>query len=122
VGCIQAACEGIDTIEALKRQLERLFGDIDDGGLPKDAVILGTIHRSKGLEANNVYIVAPHLLPHPLAKQSWELQQECNLATVAATRAKFVIKNSLVVEPGRLYFVGERPAIYSSSSSVVNKH
>jgi hypothetical protein len=113
VGCIHAACEGVNSVEELKRQLERLFGDIDDGGLPKDAVILGTIHRTKGLEATSVFVVAPHLLPHPLAKQAWELQQECNLAYVAATRAKFTIKDGRVVEPGRLYFIGERPPIFS---------
>lgn len=46
-----------------------------------------TIHRSKGLEADNVFILEPELLPHPMARSSWERQQENNLHYVAITRA-----------------------------------
>lgn len=51
-------------------------------------ITLSTIHRSKGLEADKVFILAPDLMPHPLAKKSWERVQEKNIEYVAVTRAK----------------------------------
>jgi superfamily I DNA/RNA helicase len=57
---------------------------------PKGAnpINLTTIHGAKGLEANQVFILKPDLLPHPLAKQDWEKEAERNLFFVALTRAK----------------------------------
>jgi len=55
------------------------------GGNP---INLSTIHGSKGLEAKQVFIVRPDLMPHKLAKQDWEKIQEKNLMFVALTRSK----------------------------------
>jgi DNA helicase-2/ATP-dependent DNA helicase PcrA len=52
------------------------------------AVILSTVHRSKGLEANRVWIIQPQLMPHPNAKSDSESIQENNLIYVAMTRAR----------------------------------
>lgn len=52
------------------------------------AVTFSSAHRSKGLEADNVYILKPELMPHPAAKSDWELTQEKNLMFVAHSRAK----------------------------------
>jgi len=52
-------------------------------------VLFSSVHKAKGLEANRVFIFlkdAP--MPHPMAKLSWERQQEVNLKYVAITRAK----------------------------------
>jgi DNA helicase-2/ATP-dependent DNA helicase PcrA len=46
-----------------------------------------TIHKSKGLENNTIFILHPELLPHPAATQEWQMQQESNLKYVAITRA-----------------------------------
>ena len=36
----------------------------------------------------DLWIVEPHLMPHPMARQPWEKVQETNLLYVAITRAK----------------------------------
>jgi hypothetical protein len=51
-------------------------------------VLLSTIHRVKGAEADRVFILRPDLLPHPLARGRNELIQEENLHYVAITRAR----------------------------------
>lgn len=56
----------------------------------RSGVRLMSIHKSKGLEANRVFILQPELLPHPNGLP----QQEANLKYVAITRAK-----------GELYYV-----------------
>ena len=53
-----------------------------------EGISLSTVHKAKGLEANNVYIVCKSLMPSKSAKKDWELQQEHNLEYVAYTRAK----------------------------------
>jgi len=54
----------------------------------KDAVVLSTIHKSKGLENPNVYLLCPELIPSKYATQPWQLEQEDNLLYVAITRAE----------------------------------
>lgn len=71
-----------ETLEELKRSIQDLFSD------ERDAVILSTVHRAKGLEADNVYILEEHLMPHPRASRPSEIEQEWNLRYVALTRAK----------------------------------
>lgn len=58
----------------------------------KKAIKLMTIHRSKGLESDRVFIIdlfnKQKTIPSPFATQGWELIQEKNLLFVAITRAK----------------------------------
>jgi len=54
----------------------------------KAGICLSTIHKSKGLEAENVYIIDRQLLPSKYAKKEWQQEQESNLEYVAYTRAK----------------------------------
>ena len=63
-------------------QLERIFKE-EQGGIS-----LSTIHKSKGLENDRVFIICPELLPSKYATQPWQLEQERNLTYVAYTRAK----------------------------------
>lgn len=54
-----------------------------------DAVELSTIHKAKGDEWESVYWIGAHLMPSPLAKQPWELEEEnVHLPYVLRTRAK----------------------------------
>lgn len=57
-----------------------------------DAIKLMTIHKSKGLENDRVFIIdsfnGEKLIPSKYATQPWELEQENNLYFVACTRAK----------------------------------
>lgn len=55
----------------------------------KNAIILSTIHKSKGLESDRVMILLPNKLPLVWRNQKeWQLEQEINLKYVALTRAK----------------------------------
>lgn len=54
----------------------------------EDIISLCTIHKSKGLEANVVYILNENLIPSKFARSEQQLIQEQNLKYVARTRAK----------------------------------
>ena len=73
-----------------------------DDGLP--SVLLSTVHRAKGLEAERVFILRPELMPHPMASGPDALRQEFNCKYVALTRAKsalfFVAKEKKVEDDG----------------------
>lgn len=47
-----------------------------------------TVHKAKGTEADDVYILRPDLMPSPFAQTKEAIQQEMNLLYVAITRAK----------------------------------
>lgn len=73
------------SVGELREILNNLFADTITG----NAVILSTVHKAKGLEADNVFIICPELLPMKMdGQQDWEWQQELNLKYVAVTRAK----------------------------------
>lgn len=54
----------------------------------ENAITLCTIHKSKGLENDVVYILNEHLIPSKFATSPEQLKQEQNLKYVARTRAK----------------------------------
>jgi superfamily I DNA/RNA helicase len=80
---LEALTEGISDLSELRARIKSIFDDD-----AKTGIILSSIHRAKGDEANRVWIIHPELIPHPRAKQDWEIAQERNLAYVAITRAK----------------------------------
>lgn len=52
-------------------------------------VLLSTIHRAKGLEAERIFLLNPDEMPLKWSnQQAWELEQEYNIKYVALTRAK----------------------------------
>lgn len=79
--CLIAAAQGCQTPNDLKNKLTVMFNQ--DGG----GVVLGSIHKLKGLEANTVYVLAPEKMPHPMSKAKWQLEQEMNCIYVALTRS-----------------------------------
>ena len=50
-------------------------------------IVLSTVHKIKGLEADRVFIIRPDLLPMQTAKP-WQYAQEKNLEYVAITRSR----------------------------------
>lgn len=52
------------------------------------SIELCTIHKSKGLEKDVVYILEESLIPSPFAVTDQQIEQEVNLKYVARTRAK----------------------------------
>lgn len=69
--------------DGIMQAIDRLF-NIHGANL----ITLCTIHKSKGLEWDNVIIYQPSLCPSRYAKQAWQKQQENNLLYVGITRAK----------------------------------
>ncbi len=86
--CLLQLSEGAKSISELRGTIAKIFADFNDDGKPNNAVVLGTVHRTKGLESDRVFVLRPDLIPHPMAKQVWEQEQERNLAYVAVTRSK----------------------------------
>lgn len=82
IKAIEILAEGLTNAKDLLSRIENVFSENSNG------VCLSTIHKAKGLEANNVYILCKTLMPSRLATQDWEKEQEQNLMYVAYTRAK----------------------------------
>lgn len=71
------------------RSINKLLSIIDNLFADKlQAVVLATIHKAKGLEAERVFWLNRSECPSTWARQEWQQQQERNLCYVAATRAK----------------------------------
>ena len=72
-----------ENVKSLLERLDSIFNTEEEGG-----ITLCTIHKSKGLEADVVYILNEDLIPSKFARSEQQLQQEVNLKYVARTRAK----------------------------------
>ena len=87
---LELLSDGIKSVDDLEKHVNELFVkktkdiSIEDNNY----IHLSTVHRAKGLEADNVFILCPSLLPNKLAKREWEIISEKNLVYVAWTRAK----------------------------------
>ena len=83
IQALKALSAGLDTTDELIAKINMIFT-----GEKENAIQMSTIHKAKGLEAENVYILA--LLFNPqFAKTKWEIESEKNLAYVAITRASY---------------------------------
>lgn len=79
------------SFQEVKKVLTDIFGDES-----KDKILLSTIHKSKGLEADRVFILGFHeLIPSKYATTELALYGERCLQFVAVTRAK----NTLIFLP-----------------------
>ena len=85
VSTLEIISNGCITGDDLIDKLKVIFSDNSDG------ICLSTIHKSKGLEADRVFIIHEELMPSKHAKKDWEKLQEKNLMYVAYTRAKSVL-------------------------------
>jgi len=88
---------GLSDTSAIALRLRTLFEQP-----PTNRLTLSTVHKAKGLESSDVFILDAHLFGR-FAKSPDELQQESNLQYVAVTRAQshlFYIDSP--VEEGRL--------------------
>lgn len=73
---------GADSFPSLKNAVKEIFSD------ERGSITLSSVHKAKGLEAERVYILCPNKMPHPMASQPWEREQEMNIQYVAYTRSK----------------------------------
>jgi DNA helicase-2/ATP-dependent DNA helicase PcrA len=81
--CIIAFCEDAQTLAEVTRNIDKMFVEDTTSGIR-----MSSIHRSKGLEADRVFILNPQLIPHPMAKSDKAKKQEWNLKYVGMTRPK----------------------------------
>lgn len=86
VEAVKIICQSTLPSPKTTTQLKSAIGELfaDDG----DCIWFSTVHRAKGSEARNVWILKPELIPHPMAKLGWQRVQEKNCEYVAYTRAK----------------------------------
>ncbi len=77
--CIRIFATKATTVSGIIAEIKRVFD-----GNEKGEIMLSTVHKSKGLEADNVYILATERMPHPKAS---DMQEELNICYVAITRA-----------------------------------
>lgn len=82
INSLAILAEKFKTKERLINNIKSIFSEENNG------VMLSTIHKAKGLESNNVYILCRSSMPSRLAQSTWEKQQEENLIYVAITRPK----------------------------------
>ena len=102
MGALAAAQDRFDALTSLcadvmvvdVMSLKRLIAQLFKG---KDGPLLCTIHKSKGLEADEVIILRPDLIPSRFATTEVDMIQENNLLYVARTRAKSIL--TLMYDP-----------------------
>lgn len=84
IQAIEVLSEGLTQTRQLVSRIEEIFSDESRKG-----IVLSTIHKAKGLEADRVFIACPDKLYNKRAMQiAWMAEQERNLVYVAYTRAK----------------------------------
>jgi superfamily I DNA/RNA helicase len=88
--CIEIFVQKATTVGGVIEEIKRVFDGNDNG-----EIMLSTVHKAKGLEADNVYILATDRMPHPKGGS-----EENNICYVAITRAKKT-----------LLYVGPKPGV-----------
>ena len=83
--CVDA---GQVTKADLFNSIDKMFGDTPFGQVP-ECLVLSSVHRSKGMEWNRVFLLdRQQFMPSKAARKDWQKGQELNLVYVAVTRAK----------------------------------
>lgn len=81
--CFEALRDDSKTPNDMILNIRNIFSEAKSGGIQ-----LSTAHRSKGLEAEKVFIIEDQLLHGGMARNDFQKIQENNLRYVAYTRAK----------------------------------
>ena len=87
INALEILAEGVNTADEIIAKIDEIFPKRDK----KSGISLSTLHKAKGLEAENVFIACRSLMPSKSAKKDWEIRQEYNLMYVAYTRAKNIL-------------------------------
>jgi superfamily I DNA/RNA helicase len=81
---LHALSDGLATLAELEARIEALFAEAEDDGVAR-RVVLSSVHKAKGLEADRVFVLADTLYP---GKGGRARPEEANIHYVAITRAK----------------------------------
>jgi DNA helicase II / ATP-dependent DNA helicase PcrA len=82
ISIVEAFAEESETVMEVISKAKTMFSDGET-----DGITLSTVHKAKGLEAKNVFIIEPQLIPFPYYTTPSERKQEANIDYVARTRA-----------------------------------
>ena len=85
IQALEIIADKLSTAKELTKSIGSIFSDTDKNN---DGIMLSTVHKAKGLEADRVFIACNSLMPSKTAKEEWEKLQEKNLMYVAYTRSK----------------------------------
>jgi superfamily I DNA/RNA helicase len=77
-----ALTDGMNDLSELRAKIDGLFSDDND----TNKIVLSTVHKAKGLEADTVFILDYSRIRIPLT-QDWQQTQEANLEYIALTRS-----------------------------------
>lgn len=84
IQCIENIAYGLTDVDAVINRINTIFDDDR-----KNGICLSTVHKSKGLESDNVFILCEDkFYLKNCMKVQWMAEQEENLVYVAYTRAK----------------------------------
>jgi superfamily I DNA/RNA helicase len=84
INAINVIAKDLKTSDAVMNRIETIFKDNDRSG-----ICLSTVHKAKGLESDNVFIIRNDKFYLKQAMRvAWMAEQERNLVYVAYTRAK----------------------------------
>lgn len=94
---LQSITSQHSTIQELEESITQLFSDETSAG----KVVLSSVHRAKGLEADRVIVIAPDkMLLRFSDTKPWQFEQELNLLYISVTRAR-----------QELFFAGDVPSL-----------
>ena len=80
---------GQTTVQCLQKLILDMFSDSESGKIRTDILVLSSVHKSKGLEWDRVFILGySQFMPSKYAVLPWQQVQENNLRYVSVTRAK----------------------------------
>lgn len=107
--------KSIDTRDLLYKFIDDMFKNEGNDGIQ-----LSTIHRAKGLEADNVFIICPSLIPSKLSKTDWEKDEEQHLLYVMCTRPKISLNyiSEKEIKPNNAY--SENNSFYNELLKIKN--
>lgn len=103
----------VETREDVEKFINDIFSNEEEGGIQ-----LSTIHRAKGLEADNVFIICPSLIPSRLAESKWEIEEERHLQYVMCTRAKNSLNFVSETEIRPKNFFSEKNMLYKELETI----
>lgn len=85
--CLINLCDELTSLDEVKKKIEELFDDSDE----KNIIVLSTVHKAKGLERENVFLLRwtfRNWFDTILPGDEENSNEELNIAYVACTRTK----------------------------------
>lgn len=110
---IESFPKEIKTRTDIESFIRKTFSNEEHGGIE-----LSTIHRAKGLESNNVFIICPSLIPSKMAETDIEKEEERHLQYVMCTRAKNSLNFVLESEIAPQNFFSEKKYLYTELTTI----